>query len=285
MSSQMKRFHKIVFVISIIVVLSSCGGIKQDFADDLSATIVSFDDPETVRKGVPAYLILISTMIKGDPEDVDLLESGARLYSAYASSFTDSQQSKIALANRAYEYASRAICLTNETFCNIGRLSYFEFEQKLGTLTKDDVRHLFVFASSWASKIEANSSDWNAIADLPKVKAAIQRVLDLDDTIDNGNAHLYMAVMETLLPPSMGGKPEIAKQHFEAAIRISGGQNQMAKVLYAEKYARLLFDRKLHDRLLKEVIASGNDPDQLKLINALARQKAQVLLDSADDYF
>lgn len=280
-----KRLHIVVFITSIIIVLSSCSSMRQQFADDLSATIVSFDDPETIRKGVPAYLLLISTLIKGDPENADLLESGARLYSAYSSSFTDSTQSRIALADRAYDYASRAICIRNEEFCNIKQLSYFEFEQKLNTLTAEDAGYLFVFASSWASRIQANSSNWNAIADLPKVKAAIQRVLDLDETVDNGNAHLYMAVMETLLPPAMGGKPEKAKAHFEAAIRLSNGKNQMAKVLYAEKYARLLFDRELHDRLLNEVIESGPDPESLKLINALARQKAHELLDSADDYF
>ena len=80
----------------------------------------------------------------------------------------------------------------------------------------------------------------------------------------------------------------------------------MAKVLYAEKYARLLFDRELHDVLLKQVldidigvrdyIAKNqyvvNDEkhdrkrgEELILINTLAKQKAEELLDSADDYF
>ena len=47
-----------------------------------------------------------------------------------------------------------------------------------------------------------------------------------------------MAVMESLLPPTLGGKPDLAKKHFERAIEISAGTNLMAKVLYAEKYAR-----------------------------------------------
>ncbi len=47
-------------------------------------------------------------MIKGDPDNPDLLETGAQLYGAYASGFTDSATSKKALANRAFAYASRA---------------------------------------------------------------------------------------------------------------------------------------------------------------------------------
>ena len=94
-----------------------------------------------------------------------------------------------------------------------------------------------------------------------------------------------MAVMESLLPPSLGGKPEIAKKHFDRAIEISHGTNLMAKVLYAEKYARLIFDRELHDELLKQVVSAEIGENNQILINTLAKQKAEVLLLDADDYF
>ena len=59
----------------------------------------------------------------------------------------------------------------------------------------------------------------------------------------------------------------------------------MAKVLYAEKYARMLFDQKLHDELLQQVIdADIGSSDQL-LVNTLAKQKAAELLLDGDDYF
>jgi len=258
---------------------------KVEFSQDLASTILESDDPETIKKGVPAYLILISSMIKGDPENPDLLESGAKLYGAYASSFTDSSESKIALANRAFDYASSAICIRNAIFCDVNTISYFEYEERLDIVEPWQVEPLFIFVSSWAGVIEANSSDWNAIAELPKVKAGIQRVLELDETIDDGNAHLYMALMESLLPPSLGGKPDIAKKHFDRAIEVSNGKNQMAKVLYAEKYARMLFDRKLHDELLQQVINAEAGPREKTLVNTLAKQKAAELLSESDDYF
>jgi len=168
---------------------------------------------------------------------------------------------------------------------DIKSLSYFEFEKRLAAVDKTQAESLFIFVSSWAGIIEANSSDWNAIAELPRIKAGIQRVLELDETISNGNAHLYMAVMESLLPPALGGKPDLAKKHFERAIEISNGENLMAKVLYAEKYARMLFDRELHDELLQQVIdADIGSSDQL-LVNTLAKQKAAELLLDGDDYF
>jgi hypothetical protein len=280
---------KLSIVLLLLLSISACGQLisnaKQEFSDDLSATILSFDDPETIKKAVPAYLILTSTMIKGDPENADLLESGAKLYGAYASGFTDTAESKKALANRAFDYASRAMCIRDPRFCDVKTLSYFEFEKLLASIEKPEAEHLFVFVSSWAGLIEANSSDWNAVAELPKVKAGIQCVLDVDETVSNGNAHLYMAVMDSLLPPTLGGKPELAKQHFDRAIEISKGHNLMAKVLYAEKYARMLFDRKLHDELLQQVIDADVGPEDQILINTLAKQKAAELLSDADDYF
>jgi hypothetical protein len=280
---------KSVFILLIVLSITACGQLianaKQDFAEDLSASILEFDDPETIKKGMPAYLILISSMIKGDPDNPDLLESGAQLYAAYASGFADSSESKRALANRAFVYASRAMCIRNINFCDAKSISYFEFEKRLDTVEKSQAKHLLIFISSWAGVIEANSSDWNAVAELPKVKAGIQCVIDTDETVSNGNAHLYMAVMESLLPPTLGGKPELAKKHFDRAIEISNGNNQMAKVLYAEKYARMLFDRELHDELLQQVIDADTGPQDQILINTLAKQKAAELLSDADDYF
>ena len=280
---------KTVLLVFTVLSMISCSTVvtnaKKDFAQDLSATILEFDDPETIKKAVPAYLILISSLIKSEPENVDLLESGAQLYGAYASGFTDSDASKRALANRSFDYASRALCLRNANFCDVKVLSYFEFEERLVTIEKPEVESMFIFVSSWAGVIEANSNDWNAVAELPKVKAGLQCVLDTDETVSNGNAHLYMAVMESLLPPTLGGKPDLAKKHFERAIEISDGSNLMAKVLYAEKYARMLFKRKLHDDLLQQVVDADTGPKDLVLANTLAKQKAAELLANADDYF
>jgi len=272
-----------------VIFISGCGQLvsnaKKDFANDLSQTMLSYDDPETVGKAAPAYLLLVSSMIRGDPENPDLLDSGAKLYGAYASAFVEDGDSKKALAGRAFDYAGRSLCLRDTSACNVQALSFDEYKIFLQQLDATQVKSLFLYVSSWAGVIEADSGNWNKVAELPRVRAGIQRVIELDESIDNGNAHLYMAVLDSLLPPALGGKPDLAKKHFERALTISQGKNLMAKVLYAEKYARLLFNRELHDRLLNEVVAAKIDNDENRLINILARQKAKALLKSADDYF
>ena len=78
---------------------------------------------------------------------------------------------------------------------------------------------------------------------------------------------------------------DLTPHNFERAIAISDGKNLMAKVMYAQQYARLMYDRDLHDRVLKEVLSAGADVPGYVLINTLAKQQAQSLFESAEEYF
>jgi hypothetical protein len=211
-------------VASSLLILSGCGQLvsnaKKEFAEDLSATILEQNDPETVRQAVPAYLILVSSMIKGDPDNVELLISGSKLYGAYASVFVEERERKQRLSALSLEYAQHAFCIYTPENCNFRGLSYYEFEQVLTQFNKEDAPVLFALGSAWAGWLQANSADWNAVAELPRIKAIIQRVLEIDPLINNGDAYLYMAVMESFLPPAMGGQPELAKINLEKAIKI-----------------------------------------------------------------
>ena len=94
-----------------------------------------------------------------------------------------------------------------------------------------------------------------------------------------------MGVFETIVPPGLGGRPEVGKKHFERAISLSNGNHLLTKVMYADQYARLMFDRVLHDYLLNEVLTADPRVKGLTLMNVIARQQAKELLDSADAYF
>ena len=254
-------------------------------AGNLSNAILNQNDPETVRAGAPAYLLLIDSLIDEAPDEPANLATGAKLYSAYASTFVSDPPRAQRLARKGLEYAKRALCLQQVALCHAYTQSFADFEPLLKQTTTDDVPLLYVFASAWASWLQVNSSDWGAIADLPKVTAILQRIVSLDEGYEHGGAHLYLGVFASLRPPSLGGHPEQARWHFERAIALSHGQNLMAKVLYARYYARLLYRRELHDRLLHEVLAADPHVPGLTLLNTLAQQQAKVLLDSANDYF
>ena len=87
------------------------------------------------------------------------------------------------------------------------------------------------------------------------------------------------------MSPALGGQPELGQQHFDKALVLSQQRNLMVKVYYAKNYARGIFDRELHDKLLNEVLRADIHAGTLTLSNVLAQQQAKILLQSADDYF
>lgn len=278
----------------LLVVLAATGtagcstlisNVTEGLADDLSAAILENPDVDVVREGAPAYLIMIDGLLKSAPDNETLLAQAAMLNSAYAGAFVDDADRARLMSAKARQLAARAVCLGVADGCGVLSRPYDKFERWVAGLERADVPLVYGLATSWAGWIQANSDDFNAIAELARVKALIGRVADLDEGYDYGGPHLYLGVFEVLLPPALGGRPDIGRFHFERAIALSEGRHLLTKVMFADQYARLVFDRPLHDRLLHEVLAAGDDLPELRLMNAVARQRAVELLESADDYF
>jgi len=264
--------------------LAGCGGFTA-VADNLTDSLLEQTDPETVEAGAPAYLLLIDGLIRDDPHDEGLLRAGSRLYAAYAGVFVRDNERARRLTARARSYAERALCEHDGDLCGFWALPIDGYRARLATLDADDVPVLFDAASAWAGWIQARASDWGAVAELPKVRTAMERVVELDEHHQDGAAHLYLGIMSTLLPPALGGKPDTGRAHFERALELSQGRDLRVKVEYARRYARLVYDRPLHDRLLNEVLAAPVEAPGLTLGNTLAQREARALLKSADSYF
>lgn len=283
------RFAKWLPVLLMLPALSGCGTLAASatnrLANNLSGAILDQDDPETVEAGAPAYLLMIDSLIEGDPNNEDMLVAGSRLYGAYATAFVKDAGRSKRLSNRAREYGDRALCVRRASLCKLMDRPYAEFATELASSQAGDVPALYAGAAAWAGWIQANSSDWSAIANLAKVKAVMARVVELNEGYDHGEAHLYLGVIASLLPPALGGRPEEGRAHFERVIQLSGGRDLMAKVEYARRYARTVYDRQLHDRLLHEVLDADPAAPGLTLSNTLAKRAARDLLASAESYF
>lgn len=278
----------IAFSLSLLW-LSGCSTIISastgEMAKNLAISIQNHDDPDTVASAIPAYLLLIDSFIQSDPMNDQMLLTGAKLYAAYASIFVNNEQRAKKLSQRSLDYAMRATCIQDTALCQPKSMAFSKFKASIEALDKENIDMLFALGQSWAVWLKIHSDDWNAVAEMPRIRLLVEKVLALDENHQQGSSHLYMGVLHSLLPASLGGKPDIAKQHFEKAIVLSNNKNLMAKVSYAEHHARLVFDQALHDKLLKEVIAASPEQPGMTLMNTLAQQKAKQLLKSGKDYF
>ena len=96
---------KIATISLILLLLSACASLMQSatsgMAANLNAAIMNQDDPETVRDGAPAYLLMLDSFIEGSPNDATMLGAAAELYAAYGVIFVEDKQRADRLTSRA----------------------------------------------------------------------------------------------------------------------------------------------------------------------------------------
>lgn len=271
----------------LITLLAACSTTpSQSLASNLSAAVLDNDDPDLVRDGAPAHMLLVEGLLRGDPDDPRLLLAAARLYSAYATVFVADPERSRRMADKGRTYAKQALCQRAPQICTAPTMSFDEFTTYIQSLSDGDLETLYTYATALTAYIQAGETrDYDALADLPKVTVMMKRVIEIDETYEYGRPYLYMGAIEARLPANLGGRPEVARAHFERAIEISHGRDLRAKVEYARRYARLTFDRALHDRLLQQVLEADPVTPGLTLSNVIAQKEAGRLLETSAEFF
>ena len=113
-----RRPHSLLPAMLSTLILGGCVSMATErMAQNLSQAMLNQSDPEVVRQGAPAYLLLIDAFIADNPEDPDQLVVGAELYSAYAGGLVTDQVRLRSLTTQAMDYASRAFCPQQKAVC------------------------------------------------------------------------------------------------------------------------------------------------------------------------
>ncbi|MGE4659069.1 MAG: TRAP transporter TatT component family protein [Gammaproteobacteria bacterium] len=266
--------------------LQGCGAVVGALAaQTLASAVLNQDDPEVVAGGLPAYMLMVDGFIQQSPENKGLLAAGAQLFALYGSRFESDLNHAVVLTAKGRRYGERAMCIEHPPACNWRGMEYDLFVGELAEVGAGQKEVLYSYAVSWLSHLDTASNDWSAVAELPWVQAAMERLLKLDETYQQGGIHVYLGILNALRPPALGGRPEVAKAHFERALELSEGKDLSAKVEYARRYARMVFNQQLHDKLLAEVLEAPVSVPGLTLFNVLAQREAAELLESSGEYF
>ncbi len=280
---------RVLTIFATALALSGCASLMSSAAtgltDNLSAAILNQDDPEIVRIGAPSYLLLLDSFVEGSPDNPDILAATAMLYATYGVVFADDETRAAKLTSRARSYALRAMCEIYSPACHWPDATYDEFMATLEGVGARHAEFLYTYGFASIAFLTAHSSDWNSLAELPQVEALFTHYLNISGDEVNGSVYTFMGVLLTLRPPALGGEPERAREFFEKGIAESGGHDLSVKVEYAKGYAKLLYDRELHDQLLNEVLEADPYHDGFVLTNVMAQEEAATLLAEADDYF
>ena len=276
------KFLSAMFIVTGI--LTGCVALK--LPDSVNKGLLNNDDLEIVREGLPSYIVVVDGYVENYPNNISFLMTSAALNGAYAGLFVEDEIRKKRLTKKSLNLSLRALCAKNSAACDLETLQFDEFSTVLSSLDhKKYLPTLYSVGSSWASYIEVNSGDWNAIAKLAQVELLMKHIVSLDPEYENGMPYLFLAVLKSLIPPALGGKPDEAKFYFDKANEISGGRNLIVNVYYARQYARIIFDQTLHDELLNKVINADPHENLLTLQNVYAQSLAEQLLSESAEYF
>jgi len=288
-NSEVKSAQQIICLLVVAWLAAGCASMVatagSGLAENLNTAILNQDDPALVRDGAPAYLLMLDSFVDGAPENVAALSAAAQLYSAYGVVFVNDPVRARKLTKRGQSYGQRSLCAAEKRACGIWELNYDDFLAQLNILGREDLEALYTFGLSWIAYIQAHSDDWSALARLPQAQATFRRIQEIDASFEQAKIEHYLGVLDTIRPPALGGDFESGLAHYERAISLSGGYDLSILVDFARYYAKTLYDRELHDQLLREVLEADPVYPGYTLFNTLAQTEAEAMLESADDYF
>lgn len=258
----------------------------------------SENDPELVRDAVPFGLKTMESLLEIVPKHKPLLLGLCRGFTQYAYAFVQADAERLEPVDYAgaTELRARALNLFLRARDYGLRRMDLDYRGVAGELELDpakavarfrvkDVPVMFWTAAAWGSAISLGKDRPELVANLPAVRALIERAAALDEGFEGGSLHEALILLEAL-PEAMGGSPERARLHFERAVELSGGARPGPFVSFAQSVSVLKQDRREFNELLERALAI--DPDRLpaqRLATLVTQRRARALLARQDDLF
>ncbi len=296
---------KMVFL-SLVLLQTACvtkiaSKASGDIFYDATPSIDAEDDLELAEQSSLGFLKMLEGLQKADPKNKKLLYLLTRSYSGYAYGFTENKildsigndvqlTTQVERAKRFYGRAKNyglQLLSHNGSFKKGLTQGLDNYKKALKSFGKSDVPNLFWAAHAWANFLNFSKDSPEAVIELPKIQALIERIVELDPNYYYGAPQVLLAGFLGSRPKMLGGDPERARELFEKALASSDNKFLMAKVAYAQFYAVQTQNVELFKKLLSEVREADVTtllPEQI-LINKIAQIRARLLSARMEDFF
>ncbi len=299
-------FRRFTGVAALALLFASGCSLRQmavnTLADALAGSSSAFatdEDPELIRDALPFALKTIETLLGEAPDNTGLLVSACQGFVLYSTGFVDfaadrleatsyrqaKQQHERALKLylRARGYCFRALDLT---FPGASEALIRGTDKALGAARPEHVRLLYWTAVSWGSSIAAGLDRPELVADLPAVRALLERALELDPGYERGALHDAMMLLEFAEIDSGVGSLGRAREHYQRGLELGGGHRAGTYVAWASSVSVREQNRQEFVALLEQALAIDPDSDlDQRLFNLIQQDRARWLLDQADELF
>lgn len=256
------------------------------------------DDPELIRDALPFGLKTMESLLAVIPDHEGLLLTACKGYTQYAYAFVQSEGDLLVNSDyaRSQELHERAFKLfqrargfglrgLEKRYKGIGEALSLDPAKASARIQKRDVAMLYWTAAAWGSAIALGKDRPEMLADLPAIRALMERGLALDEGYEGGALHEAMIVLDAL-PEAMGGSTERARGHFTRAVELSHDARPGPYVTLATTVSVLKQDRAEFRSLLEKALTYDPEREPAQRLSTIVLQrKARALLDRQDEFF
>ncbi len=304
----MKKTFFLLLASCFLLLLSSCSlrkpatAITADIATRGMAAVESEEDLYVAKESALPLIKIVEVLSYGDPENKKFQGLLAKVYGNYAFGFGEIELLKcnsnppnpplvkggegglcsdwLNRTKRFYAKGKQSgVKALTESKKTPETVPMQDFPKYLKRFGKKDLSSLFWTAFNWGSYINMNRDDIIEAANLPRVEAMVDRVIEIDPAFNCGAAYAFKGALLAGNPLRNGGKPETAKPYFEKALLSCDGKYLMNKVMYAEWYGGGMNDKLLIKKELNDVLnADASVLPSQRLANELAKERAKLLL-------
>ncbi|ETW97038.1 MAG: hypothetical protein ETSY1_24235 [Candidatus Entotheonella factor] len=304
------RLRVLIAGVAVGISVLGCGGVIKRMAihtmsDMMAAGQRVYErepDLELAAQALAANLKLIEVMLESAPQHPVLLLQATQGFATYAYAVAEGQLAEAQhrasgdvvthtrrtrdLYRRGLQYGLRLLSRHHVDWRQAASLETDGLRDRLQQLTPKAVPALFWTAFCWGGVLNMNRDALDTLTALPRFEALLMRLVELDETYFYGAPHLLLAVHYASRAPMLGGKPAQAKLHFERATELSQGELLLIPLLEAQYYAVQIQDRAHFVASLQRVLQASEKrlPEQA-FLNALAKQRAALLLERVNDLF
>jgi TRAP transporter T-component len=251
------------------------------------------EDLQLAHEAAAFYLKLSESILREDPGNLRLAEAVAGGFTRYAYAFVAfeaerSEHKDARAAQKMRERAARLYARAHRHAMAALERSTPGFALALANpdaarwphLTDAQVGVAYWAAASWGGLISLSKDDPELVADLPLAMRLAGIAWAKAPDFGEGSLASLMGSFEAGRP---GGSAKQAAAYFDRAVTAGGGKNAGVFVARAEGIALPAGDRAAFEALLREALAAAANRRDLQ--NAVMAERAQWLLDTADDLF
>lgn len=258
-------------------------------------------DYDLAGEALPASIVQFEGIVRVAPDSDPLLEQLSQAYFGYAFGWIEVDvealefQGEYDDANalrrragimylRAKDLSMHRIALTHPNVYDATRGTIEELETWLDEnfTDKEDAPKLLWAGQAWGAYINTAKDDMVAVADVPYAKALVARSVELDPNYYHAAGLTFMGVVTA---SELAADLDLAKLYFDKALAQTDRRALTTQVSMARFYAVQTGDRPLFDELIAEVLDAGDVLPEARLANRMARERAELYTEHADQLF